>query len=355
MAALLLAGVLAAVVGFAAHRASICTVRAVAEVMSSGTGYILAGIAKSVLWVSVITIPVFLLMPSASAALGGWPLTGAAVLGGLVFGVGAAVNGGCAFSTLARLADGEGGMVVAAAAFALGILCYLMLVDAGVIDRPVPAPALVGMLGWSLLIAAVLLVPWGIYEIARLWRTRPAGLRAHALLLAPQYRLSSAAMVIGVAGAAIFLIYGSTSYTVTVQQVVEGLRGTRGFPAIERWLLLLAILAGMLFSTVQRGSFRLDWRPRPIWLRHVCGGLLMGMGVALTPGGNDALLLYGIPSLSPHALPAYLAMVVGIALGLWSLRVGFGIQMWVACRNDLYTVTGAPPAGAPPPEAPLTR
>src|SRR5260370_4300253 len=213
-AALLLADGLAAIRGFAAHRASICTVRAVAEVMSSGTGYILLGIGKSVLWVSVITIPVFLLMPSASAALGGWPLTGTAVLGGLAFGVGAAINGACAYSTMARLADGEGGMLVAAAAFALGALGFLLLVDWRLIDRPAPTPALVGsLLVWSLVIAAAVLVPWGIYETARLWRTRPAGLALHALVLAPQYRLSSAAMLIGVAGAALFLIYRSSRHS----------------------------------------------------------------------------------------------------------------------------------------------
>ena len=146
MAALLLAGVLAAILGFAAHRASICTVRAVAEVMSSGTGTILLGIGKSVLWVSVITIPVFLLMPSAAAALGGWPLTGAALLGGLAFGVGAAVNGACAFSTLARLADGEGRMLLAGAGLGLGFLCFIMLVDWRLIERPAPTPALIGSL-----------------------------------------------------------------------------------------------------------------------------------------------------------------------------------------------------------------
>jgi uncharacterized membrane protein YedE/YeeE len=110
----------------------------------------------------------------------------------------------------------------------------------------------------------------------------------------------------------------------------------QGFPATERWVLLVAALTGMLLSTLQRGSFRLDWRPRRIWLRNVCGGLLMGLGVALTPGGNDALVLYGIPSLSPHALPAFLAMVAGIALGLSAMRAWFGIELRVACRNDLY-------------------
>src|SRR5260370_16902569 len=284
MAALLLAGVLAAILGFAAHRASICTVRAVAEVMSSGTGYILLGIGKSVPWVSVITIPVFLLMPSASAALGGWPLTGTAVLGGLAFGVGAAINGACAYSTMARLADGEGGMLVAAAAFALGVLCFLLLVVWRLIDRPAPTPALVGsLLVWSLVIAAAVLVPWGIYEAARLWRTRPAGLALHALVLAPQYRLSSAAMLIGVAGAALFLIYGSSSYTVTLQQAVEGLRGTRSFPEFERWLLLLAILAGMLLSTFERGSFRLDLRPHPPPLPPIPRRPLLALALTPTP------------------------------------------------------------------------
>jgi hypothetical protein len=101
-------------------------------------------------------------------------------------------------------------------------------------------------------------------------------------------------------------------------------------------------MAGMFLSTVQRGSFRMDWRPRRIWLRNLVGGLLMGLGLALTPGGNDALVLYGIPSLSPHALPAFLTMTLGIALGLWVMRACFGIEMRVACRNDLYILDSQP-------------
>jgi uncharacterized protein len=74
----------------------------------------------------------------------------------------------------------------------------------------------------------------------------------------------------------------------------------------------------------------------------------MGLGVGLTPGGNDALVLYGIPSLSPHALPAFLAMVAGVALGLWSMRAWFGIEMRVACRYDRFVVDPAPSAEKPP-------
>jgi hypothetical protein len=99
----------------------------------------------------------------------------------------------------------------------------------------------------------------------------------------------------------------------------------------------------MFVSTLQRGGFRFDWTPRRAWLRNIFGGVLMGIGVALAPGGNDALVLYGIPSLSPHALPAFLAMAAGIAAALLVMRHGFGIVSHVECRNDIYYAEASPP------------
>jgi hypothetical protein len=318
-------------------------VRAVAEVVSSRTAHALAAIGKSILWSFAIIAAAFSLMPSSGPHFVGWPLTGAAVLGGFVFGVGAAVNGACAFSTLARLADGEGGMLATAAAFALGVAGFAALVDLHWLARPAPGLAWVGSRMEWLLGAALILLPFGIYEAVRLWRTRPPGARFHSLALAPQYRLSSAAMLIGIASSTIALIYGSASYTVTIQEVVEALRAMGSFPAAGRWILLAALIIGMLLSTLQRGTFRLAWGPQWKWLRNIGGGLLMGLGVALTPGGNDSLVLYGIPTLSPHALPAFLAMLIGIGLGLSAMRA-CGVEMRVACRNDLYFID-VPPHG----------
>jgi len=312
-------------------------VRAVAEMLSSRTAYALAAIAKSGLWALAIIGAALSFMPSAGAQLGGWPLTGTAAVGGFLFGIGAAINGACAFSTLARLADGEGRMLATAAAFMIGVLCYAILVDLHWLERPVPGLALVGAHSeWAL--APVLLLPFGVYEARRLWRTRAPTAHFFAFVLAPQYRLSSAAMLIGMTSAAVILISGSASYTVTIQQVVEALRGMGDFPAVGRWLLLSAMIGGMLLSTVQRGSFRLDLTPRRRWLRNAMGGLLMGVGTAVTPGGNDTLVLYGIPTLSPHALPTFIAMLLGIGLGLLVMRTLFGVEMRVACRNDLYFV-----------------
>ena len=140
MGVLAVSCILAAILGFAAQRASICNVKAVAEAIRSRTGYLLAGIFKSVLWAFALTAPFLMLMPMASERFTGWPLSSGALTGGFVFGLGAAINGACAFSTLSRLADGQLAMLGALVGFVLGILSYFSLVDSGWLTPPSQSP-----------------------------------------------------------------------------------------------------------------------------------------------------------------------------------------------------------------------
>lgn len=349
MAVFVLVIALAFVLGFAAHRASVCTVRGVAEIMSVRTGHMFGSIAKTMLWVALLILPFLLLMPYATTAYRGWTLTGQALFGGFLFGVGAAINGACAYSTMARLVDGEGRMVATIAGFALGVAAFAVFVDVQWAGPPTPSRLLIDTVpGWLF----ILLVPglfWALYEAMRLWRTRPAGVSFSSLLLAPQYRLSSAAMLIGLTGAAIYLLYGSAGYTSTYQVIIEAALGIGAAPPTARWVLLLSVLGGMFVSTVQRGSFRIRWKMRRSWTRNILGGTMMGLGTALAPGGNDVLILYSIPTLSPHALPAFLAMTAGIVGALWSMRTWLGIDMRVRCENDLFISDSQSP---PTPQAP---
>jgi hypothetical protein len=134
----------------------------------------------------------------------------------------------------------------------------------------------------------------------------------------------------------LLLLYGPISYTATFELIIQGALGMQGWPSAMRTVLLLAIMAGMLFSTLQRGTFRVDWQPRFSWLLNLSAGVLMGLGTALAPGGNDALLLYGIPLLSPHAVPTFIALALGVALGLVAMRWCFGIEARVTCQNDIF-------------------
>jgi uncharacterized membrane protein YedE/YeeE len=338
----ILACLFAGLLGFAAHRASICTVRAVAEVISARTGYMLASIGKSALWVVALTLPFLWLMPVAARGIGGWPLTLTALAGGFVFGLGAAINGCCAFSTMTRLMDGEVRMAVSIGGFVIGIVVFLILVDVEWLARPVKTTALIGSAISVALILMLLLLAWAIYELPRIWRQRPKDLHVKDMILSPQYRLSTAALLIGISSAAIFLLIGAPGYTVTLQSLVVGTIGGGMLPGAARWILLLAVLAGMLISTLQRGSFHLDWRPQRSWLRNIFGGALMGLGTAMLPGGNDAIILYGIPSFSPHALPAFATLIIGAAAGVLAMKYLGGIDMRVVCSNDIYRADAQP-------------
>jgi hypothetical protein len=237
---------------------------------------------------------------------------------------------------MARLVDGDGRMLATITGFALGVVCFAVLERGQWLPRPVPAPAMISsLLTWAMM-PALAALSWALYEAVRLWRTRPPDTRLVDLVLAPRYRLSTAALLIGLPGALLFLLFGSFGYTATYELVIEGAMGTRPWPTMIRWVILLAILTGMLLSTWQRGSFRVDWRPRMAWLMNLGGGALMGGGTALAHGGNDALVLYGIPILSPYALPTFAALALGAAAGLLAMRRWFGIEARVVCCNDTF-------------------
>jgi hypothetical protein len=83
VAPLVVACLFTGLLGFAAHRASICTVRAVAEIISAHSGYMLASIVKSARWVIALTLPLFWLMPAAAGQIGGWQFTTANLARGI--------------------------------------------------------------------------------------------------------------------------------------------------------------------------------------------------------------------------------------------------------------------------------
>lgn len=98
-------------------------------------------------------------------------------------------------------------------------------------------------------------------------------------------------------------------------------------PSAVHTLLVLALLLGMGASAWQRKSASLRPPRGPgQWLRHTAGGVLMGAGAAMVPGGNDTLLLNALPTLATQAVAAYLALLVGIATAL-SLMHRAGLPM----------------------------
>tara|TARA_R110002074_G_scaffold238166_1_gene410110 strand:- start:290 stop:553 length:264 start_codon:yes stop_codon:yes gene_type:complete len=72
------------ILGFAAHRVGLCTVKAVAEVLTTRRSHVLWSFAKSGLWVMVVAALVGIF--AKETGLRHWPLGAASVFGGVVFG-----------------------------------------------------------------------------------------------------------------------------------------------------------------------------------------------------------------------------------------------------------------------------
>ena len=118
----LLAGV---VLGASAHRAGLCTVKAVAEVITSGRAHFLWSFLKASLWTAG-----FLALAAAfgdSVTLGHRPVLMVGMIGGVLFGLGAGLNGACSFSTLSRLAEGHLVMLFTLAGWAVAMIGLLNL------------------------------------------------------------------------------------------------------------------------------------------------------------------------------------------------------------------------------------
>ncbi len=309
---------LAALIGFATHRASLCNVKAVAEILEFGRARMLASLTVAVLWSMTVagTMVLALHWPAASFPRRAPVLL--AATGGYVFGVGAAINGGCSLSTLQRLADGELAMLVTLAGVVLGLLLWAKLETLGIptaLARTTSPWQGMGLLPTILLVALWL---WALQEAVRLWRrAQPVGWFDR--LWAPKYRLSSAAALLGIVSGVLYMLQGSWTYTYLLRMQVASALGMT--PAMAgKAMLAIALLGGMSASSVQRRSFVLRLPRSGEVFACLFGGTLMGLGAALLPGGNDTLLLTGLPSLSVFALASYAALLAGIASTLLLLK-----------------------------------
>ena len=335
MALILLSLTLCALLGFAAHRSGVCGVKAVAEVLSTGRALMFMSVVKIVLWVIAVTLVLSWLGFADDQPPMGYAVSVRALAGGLLFGIGAAINRGCAFSTLTHLGSGELQYTATIIGFVLGVVLVLQVLSGlPAADMVLPWSPLAAPAAWRLP-ATLVLWAWAGWELRRLWRNRPSSEPWRERLIASQYRLSVGAALIGISNAFLFTAHGSWAYTGALAETVEDLMIMGPGVSPLRGFLAVALMAGIVFSAVQSRRFRLRAERPAIWLLHLCGGSIMGLGAALVPGGNFVLVLHGVPTLSPHAVPALAALCVGIAVVLLTMRAVTGKTMRVDCGGDL--------------------
>lgn len=302
---------LAGLAGFAVQRGGVCVVAAARDGVLAGKWAGFIAFFECAAW----ALCCYLLLDAFSLrAIDGWSAPAnwlGALLGGALFGCGALVNGACAYGSMGRLAAGEISFLAMLAGFFLGAKGsqYALAGNFPVTEARFAMHGLALLAVWGILSVFVLVQAVRAMRGAHGW---PGAIHA---LLGKSWPVSVTMAVIALANVGLIGLWTHWTYTGLLIDLAAGHPHADGLRA----LLAMCFLGGAVWGARSAGRFR--WRLaswRALSARG-SGGALMGAGAALIPGGNDGLIVMGLPLMLPNAILAYASMSVvvlaGFALG----------------------------------------
>jgi len=315
--ALVVSVVLVFVMGVAIQRGNTCTVVAIDDIVHRQSWDRLLAIIYAWFLVAgglaLLAVTVGL-RPAAEVV----PVTLWSVVGGLLLGIGAVVNGACTTGTIARIGSGEYAFGLTLVGFYLGCLIAPHLFGRlntthvtsapGLTSLDYPVPALIGLGG---------VVALTVYRLV----TGPH--ESFREFLRNAWDPRTATFIIALLFVALVQLLGPWAYTDLLGDVSIGVSEL----AFERVALLLALLAGAVVAGRSMRGTKLIGPLAPRAIRCFVGGVVMGAGFSLAPGAFDGLTLYGQPLLLPFAWVAMGASYLSILLGVLYLRSRFGARI----------------------------
>lgn len=298
------------IAGYGTQRGSICVVAAAREWVDDRrftrlTGFMLC--AMSALAVMALHNAVGGNVFSLYTGLAITPLT---LAGSVIFALGAWLNRRCSLGTVAELAAGDMTRLATIGGFIAGSWATWRIAGQAM-GAEIPSPML-------------MLPPWLPLAVGAagalllgLWLKRQ-------LAEAPRPRFWSpivTMLVIGTASGGLFCLDQEWPYTTLLNEIARG----EADELPKRLAFFGVLLLGAAVAAWRGALFRLRLGTAREWPRALSGGLIMGGGAALVPGGNDAMLLTGIPLLLPNLAAAYVVSTAVLLLICWlERRPGFG-------------------------------
>ena len=255
----------------------------------------------------------------------------ALLLGGLIFGFGSMLAGGCAGRTVVRVGEGNLGALIAAIAFGIaaattyfGILepLRMWLVDQTSTELISGDASLAKVLGLPTWLVAVTFSSMGIMVIMFTGKNT----RSNSLIVAG---MAVGALVVtgwwitGYLSQDDFSVHkpGSLSFAAPLAKTMTFLTTGRSDGQGFALMLVAGTVLGAASSAISTRSFR--WTlPDAGHLGHLLiGGTLMGIGAILAGGCNIGHGLSGLSTVSIKAMIAVSAIVLGMRLGIaWLQR-----------------------------------
>jgi uncharacterized membrane protein YedE/YeeE len=304
------------IMGFANQRGDTCTVAAIKEIVATRRINRLAALVETSLWSGggFVLLNAMGMLPTKPVDYVVGALT---ALGGSLFGMGALVNRACIFGTVARLGSGEWAYLATPVGFYMGSLAALYL----------PTPQQSTRESIVLTASTWLVVVVVVLVVARLCEHGLKIRRGNRRTLDHVWSPQVATTIIGVTFPVAFVAAGEWTYTDFISDLAHG--GDARLPS--RLLLYFALLGGAVLGGWTAGRIQLVTPSVGSVIRCLFGGVLMGVGAALIPGGNTGLILVGAPMLWPYAWLAIASICITIYVA---------IRMATACESRAVFKSG---------------
>jgi uncharacterized protein len=309
---------LAFAVGFALQRGNVCSVLAARQIAWTGRWSRLHGLLLASAWAFAVIVPIAWYGAGPFKTSGQLPLSFLPVIGGVLYAVGCCVNGACIFGVCSRLTAGNLSFIFTIPGMAAGAtLAELAHVAPSASQLQ---PTLAAQPNWPLFVlwlTVVAFLAWVVWRMLRVhWR---AGITLANLLRQSRWRSALAAVIIGVIGGLLFATDVPWIYPALIRRVAFYLAGSRADFPLETIVGSASLFLGGMAAAGYHGRFVFS-APHPLpALQSLIGGIVMGFAWALIPGGNDAMVLYLVPSLALHGILAYFAMLTTL-IGIESLK-----------------------------------
>ncbi|MCJ8158237.1 YeeE/YedE thiosulfate transporter family protein [Sphingomonas sp. LaA6.9] len=309
--------VLVFIAGYATQRGSVCAVGAIQEIVderSAGKllGFLFcAGCALITMGVAGLA-GVDAISRHRDLAIGT-----TTIAGGMVFALGAHINGKCAFGTVAALGAGDLAYGATILGFVAGVATMFAsgAMHPADLNGPVASPLLALD---AALVAVLALALTGALAIAH-WR------QGGGAVTAGGWSTFRAMVVIGLVNAPLLAMLHGWPYT----RLLIDLVGAHAEEIPRRVTITAIFVLGSVGGAVVGRRFAWRRGTGGRWLRASAGGYVMGLGAVLIPGGNDTMLMVGLPLLLPNLSLAYgVTLVTLYALETVSARWTGGAIRW---------------------------
>ena len=306
-------------VGYAMKRGGLCTYAAVVQIVNERRFermMVFLGVAA---WATLIILPLHWIFPSQISLSFTHNNLLIATVGGAILGLGAFLNRGCFFGTFVALVSGNINYIATLIGLSFGVsVTYNYLTDFlpnTLTISYVYEPTLYAYLWLIFMTLFALFMSFSILLSKDHFIKKVSGLDILS------WKSVFSMITIGIGGVLLYATVNGWNYSDVLTNTTFKLIGIQQKGATTIALLsTISLIIGGITAAVVAKQFVI--RRVNFFLIVGCftGGAVMGSASMLIPGGNDGLLLKGIPSLAPHALGGYLSMLISMWVLVYIFR-----------------------------------